>query len=170
MNLDIELSDEEDDSNEFIDFNDIIMNQKIQNDDVDFPIDEIINYRQIDIESEIIVSINLNNINKPFLIILKNLIIWLCKPLKQKEIDLRELEPIVYSSEILSPIEYFTRYFSEEVFIEMATYTNIYAVQQNKSNYIPTTASEMKIFVGIRTMLRILSFPRARMYWNMNLG
>lgn len=37
----------------------------------------------------------------------------MCKPLKEKVINFNELEPIVYPNEILSPIEYFMRYFTE---------------------------------------------------------
>lgn len=80
-------------------------------------------------------------------------------------INLSELEPVVYPNEILSPIEYFMRYFTEEAFTEMAAYTNIYAIQQNTANWIQTTASEMKVFVGINTMMGLLGFPRVRMYW-----
>lgn len=164
MNSDLELSDEEDNvSNELIEFSEMDDNQEVQNDFDDF--DEVSNFELNLNEPEILININLNNINKPFTIILKKSIKWMCKPLKQKVINLRELEPVVYPSEIPSPIEYFMRYFTEEAFTEMATYTNIYAVQQNTSNWINTTASEMKIFVGIHTMMGILSFPRARMYW-----
>lgn len=89
----------------------------------------------------------------------------MCKPSKKKKINLRELKPIAYPCEITSPIVYFMKYFTEEAFNEMAAYTNIYAVRQNTFNWIKTTASEMKVFVRIHTMIGILSFPRTRMYW-----
>lgn len=83
MNSDFELSDEEDNvSNGFIDFDENVMDcLEAQNDD-DILIDEVSNLGQNVIDPEILININLNNMNKPFTIILKQSIRWMCKPLK----------------------------------------------------------------------------------------
>lgn len=67
----------------------------------------------------------------------------------------------ISATEPLSPLEYF--------FEKMATYTNIYAMQNN-INFRATSASEMKICFALHIMIGCLNkFPRIRMYWEKSL-
>lgn len=65
----------------------------------------------------------------------------------------------------LSPIEYFSKYFPEVEFENMAKFTNIYAKQNNFIKYVDTTPSEMKVFVGIHLKIGCLKHTRIRLYW-----
>lgn len=70
----------------------------------------------------------------------------------------------ISSTEPLSPQEYFSRYVPDTMFEEMATYTNIYALQNN-NNFRATSPSEMKICFALHIMIGCLNkFPRIRMY------
>jgi len=66
----------------------------------------------------------------------------------------------------LSPIEYFIKYFPEVKFENMAKFTNIYAKQNNFINYVDTTPSEKKVFVGIHLIIGCLKHTRIRLYWS----
>lgn len=127
-------------------------------DESDILVEQVDDLRPIlnDPDINISVSINLNNIKKSYIIIPKNSIQCMCKPMKQKEIMVGEFDHIVYPSEIPPPIYYFMKYFTDEAFSEMAIYTNIYANQKHTTNWTYTTVSEMKLFVGAHIMMGTL--------------
>lgn len=47
----------------------------------------------------------------------------------------------------------------------MASFTNLFAEQQNTQNWTKTTESGMKVFTGIHLMIGIIRLPRIIMYW-----
>ncbi|KAH7933758.1 hypothetical protein HPB49_016949 [Dermacentor silvarum] len=61
------------------------------------------------------------------------------------------------------PLVYFSQYFSVEIFENLATFTNLYALQGNGE--LVTTKEELQVFFGILMLMGILKFPRVRMYW-----
>lgn len=63
------------------------------------------------------------------------------------------------------PLEYFVRYLPDEVFEDLAEYTNRYHLQKTGS-VLGTTPQEMKVFFGMMMYMAVLKFPRIRMYWN----
>lgn len=69
-----------------------------------------------------------------------------------------------------SPLEYFKKYFDDELFERFATYTNIYAQQQNKFNVKTTNSSEIKILFGLHMLMGYIKLPRVRMYWSPELN
>lgn len=103
--------------------------------------------------------------NLPYSIIPKSSIKWVCRPMKQKELVLKDLENGEVPNEMLPPISYFMKYFTVEAFENMAIYTNIYAEQQNTDKWVPITASELKVFVGSHIIMGNLQFSRVRMNW-----
>lgn len=67
-----------------------------------------------------------------------------------------------------SPLAFFSRYFTDELFEDMTKFTNIYAIQQH-SKFKRTTMGELKNFIGIHIMMGNLHYPRVRFYWDTNL-
>ncbi|XP_065289748.1 piggyBac transposable element-derived protein 3-like [Dermacentor albipictus] len=68
-------------------------------------------------------------------------------------------------SAVIEPCEYFFRYFTEELFEEIARCTNIYALQTSGA-ILGTTPEEIKTFFGMLLIMGTLKFPRIRMYWS----
>lgn len=68
---------------------------------------------------------------------------------------------------IYSPVQYFEKYFTQEVFDLFAFHTNQYFQQQNGAPMnIPCTAAEIKKFFGIHGLMGIFKYPKIRMYWS----
>lgn len=72
--------------------------------------------------------------------------------------------------DLQSPVDFFTKYISDNLFQEMAEMTNLYAVQKGIGRWTPTRLEEIKKFMGIHIVMGNLQFPRARMYWQSNIG
>lgn len=68
-------------------------------------------------------------------------------------------------SAIMEPCEYFFKYFTDELFEEIARCTNIYALQTS-GGILGTTPEEIKTFFGMLMIMGTLKFPRIRMYWS----
>ncbi|XP_039974465.1 uncharacterized protein LOC120784601 isoform X2 [Xiphias gladius] len=58
------------------------------------------------------------------------------------------------------PIDYFSKYFGWDTWVEIATCTNKLSSMSN-----PTTAREVAQFVGIHIAMGTLKFPSPRLYW-----
>jgi len=102
-----------------------------------------------------------------FPFIKKNEIQWTSTPFKNFEIKLRDLEITNHSIDILSPYQYFTKYFNDSFFESMAFHTNLYAVQNNVNNFQPTNAIEKRSLIAIQMMMGVLKYPRQEMYWQL---
>lgn len=92
---------------------------------------------------------------------------WVQMPFKPTKINLRNIEEDILPDELPTPLDYFLEYFGETDFENMAYFTNLYAVQ-NQKKFKPTSVFEIKIFIGIQLMMGSLKFPRVRMYWEQN--
>ncbi|XP_060865565.1 piggyBac transposable element-derived protein 3-like isoform X1 [Metopolophium dirhodum] len=96
----------------------------------------------------------------------KNEIKWSNRPFVSSFLKISPPAPELSTTyRTLSPIEYFSKYFPEEEFENMAKYTNIYAKQNNFINYVDTTPSEMKVFVGIHLKIGCQKPSRIRLCW-----
>lgn len=95
----------------------------------------------------------------------KQSIKWKKQPYQPLAIHLEPLEEHCYPREIPAPLEYFSKYFQESEYQDMADYTNIYAEQNGKLNWIATNPREMKVFLGIHLLMGVFGLPRIRMYW-----
>lgn len=69
-------------------------------------------------------------------------------------------------SDISTPIKYFEKYFTDEVFEKFAFHTNMYVNQNNSTGFRTTNASEMKTLFGLHMLMECLKFSRIRMYWS----
>lgn len=74
--------------------------------------------------------------------------------------------PDLEEPELLSPVHYFKRYVPDELFSTMETNTNIYALQQGRSSFKQTTASEIEVLFALHILAGTLKFPRIHMYWD----
>lgn len=72
---------------------------------------------------------------------------------------------------VLDPMQYFSKYITDEIFEQMAECTNIYALQQGLTRFKPTNVIEIETLFGLHIMIGCLNkFPRIRMYWSSVLG
>ncbi|CAI6343484.1 unnamed protein product [Macrosiphum euphorbiae] len=96
----------------------------------------------------------------------KNEIKWSNRPFVSNFLKISQPAPELSTTyKTLLPIEYFSKYFPEEEFENMAKYTNIYAKQNNFIKYVDTTPSEMKVFVGIHLKIGCQKPSRIRSCW-----
>ena len=70
-----------------------------------------------------------------------------------------------------SILDFFARFFTEEVWTFLVTETNRYAdnnriVSPSSRAWSPVSVEEMKAFVGILILIGILKLPRLEMYWS----
>lgn len=75
--------------------------------------------------------------------------------------------------EVQYPIDYFNKYITSELFEDIVKFTNIYALQQGKSQieFKPTNKAEIETLFGLHIIIGCLNkFPRLRMYWNATLS
>lgn len=79
-------------------------------------------------------------------------------------------EPDIEDSSIQMPIQYFKRYFTDDIFDKFALYTNMYALQKNISNFKYSDTSEIQSLFGLHIMIGCLKFPRVHLYWDKALG
>lgn len=71
-------------------------------------------------------------------------------------------------TELRSPLYFFQKYYTEDLFDTMVQHTNLYAVQQH-ARFVPTNRNEIKTFVGIHILMGNLNYPRLRCYWENKL-
>ncbi|CAI6355190.1 unnamed protein product [Macrosiphum euphorbiae] len=101
----------------------------------------------------------------PLTITSKRNIKWAQKPFNQPTIKLDDLEQNNNILELKSPLQYFSEYFDDDVFENMAYHTNLYAVQKGVTRFKPTDMYEMKRLIGIHIIMGNLKYPRVRLYW-----
>lgn len=75
-----------------------------------------------------------------------------------------EHTPIIISS----PIEHFSKVFTEDVWELMVSQTNLYSCQQT-GNPISVNLSEMKGFIGALILMGIVDMPSYTDYWSLDL-
>jgi len=95
----------------------------------------------------------------------KRSIKWKKQPFVPSKFSLEVLEKRHFPEEIPTPLDYFMKYFPDNEYEEMATYTNTYAQHNGKLIWIETNSREMKIFVGVHLLMMVFGVPRIRMYW-----
>lgn len=91
--------------------------------------------------------------------------IWKKAPYIDKPHDYDHSTP---APELRSPTEYFSDYFDDDFYENMALCTNLYYLRKT-GKVLNTTKQEIKKFVGIHLIMGILSYPRLAMYWRHNI-
>ncbi|KAL2085795.1 hypothetical protein ACEWY4_019115 [Coilia grayii] len=70
---------------------------------------------------------------------------------------------------VCEPIQYFERLLGRDVFEDVATQTNLYAVQVDPSKPLNVSVDEIQQFFGISLYMSAYGFPYTRMYWATNI-
>lgn len=79
--------------------------------------------------------------------------------------DARFTGPVITTNEeVKSPVGYFTKYFTKDIFELISAQTNLYSVQKSGTS-VKCTCSEIRKLFGAHIIMGTLSFPRLRMYW-----
>lgn len=68
---------------------------------------------------------------------------------------------------LLSPVEYFSGYISEEIWNALTLETQKKHMSET-GNPLALTVEEMKAFIGITFVMSVLKYPRQHMYWQQN--
>ena len=63
-----------------------------------------------------------------------------------------------------TPLKYFEKYFTDELYKKFAYHTNLYANQKHVNGFKPTNESEIRILFGLHMLMGCLKFSRIRMY------
>lgn len=134
-------------------------------DDNCFPIDE---FDQLlndfdDLSSDILPDIE--EVEPDFINTNKRDIHWVQKPFEPPTINLEDIES-EYIDTLKTPIQYFSEYFGDDIFVKIAFNTNLYATQKNLgSKFKLTDEHEIKTLIGIHMLMGCLKYSRVRMYW-----
>lgn len=70
-------------------------------------------------------------------------------------------------SDELQPIQYFKKYFTEDMISKIVEQTNVYAAQSG-SNFL-TDSTEIEQYIGILLKMGLVKMPRYTMYWSKEL-
>jgi len=60
---------------------------------------------------------------------------------------------------------FFLHYFENDFYEIVAFNTNLYTVQNSKTNFKPTNKHEIQTLIAIHLIMGCLKSPRIRMYW-----
>ena len=75
------------------------------------------------------------------------------------------------SQTILSPADYFRKFFDEDIMSHIVYHSNLYAIQSNPpSNPLLLSDLEFKQFLGTVLKMSVISMPCSRLYWSTQLG
>lgn len=69
------------------------------------------------------------------------------------------------SYECKTPFEFFMKIFPEKLFMKIAMESNIYAANNNRSNF-KLTVNELKTYLGLNIAMTYLRYPQLRIYWS----
>ncbi|XP_034066448.1 piggyBac transposable element-derived protein 2-like [Gymnodraco acuticeps] len=77
-----------------------------------------------------------------------------------------EWQGVSRSDEILSPLQYFQQFFSEDILESIVQQSNLYAMQNNPNKPLNLTTKELEQFLGTVVYMSLFGLPRTRMFWN----
>jgi hypothetical protein len=86
---------------------------------------------------------------------------WCIQSFKSKTFS----EKVLNTSSVGTPMEYFKKYFPEELYKLAASCTNEYYME-NTGKMLKTSSIEIKKNFGIHVIIGCIKFPRLRMYWS----
>ncbi|XP_070819483.1 piggyBac transposable element-derived protein 2-like [Chaetodon trifascialis] len=70
------------------------------------------------------------------------------------------------ADDIMSPLQYFREFFSEEILHVIVDESNIYAIQCDPNKPLNLTTSELEQFLGTVVYMSLFGLPATRMFWN----
>lgn len=69
-----------------------------------------------------------------------------------------------------SPLLYFKEYITDEICENLATNTNIYALQSSITKFKPSNRQEIQTLIVLHLIMGSLKYPRVRLYWDSALS
>lgn len=79
---------------------------------------------------------------------------------------IEESPPIHATETTTSPLDYFYKFFSEDIIEYITEQTNLYSVQNDLTKCINVTTSEMRDFLAVTILMGIIKMPSYRDYWS----
>ncbi|XP_051971544.1 piggyBac transposable element-derived protein 2-like [Xyrauchen texanus] len=70
------------------------------------------------------------------------------------------------SDDIMSPLQYFKQFFSEDILEVIVEQSNLYGIQRDANNLLNLTIKELEQFLGIVVYMSLFGLPGTRMFWN----
>ncbi|XP_048048348.1 piggyBac transposable element-derived protein 3-like [Megalobrama amblycephala] len=70
------------------------------------------------------------------------------------------------SDDIMSPLQYFKQFFSEDILEVIVEQSNLYAIQCDANKPLNLTIKELEQFLGIVVYMSLFGLPGTRMFWN----
>ncbi|XP_058880827.1 piggyBac transposable element-derived protein 3-like [Acipenser ruthenus] len=70
------------------------------------------------------------------------------------------------SDDIMSPLQYFKQFFSEDILEVIIGQSNLYAIQCNANKPLNLTTKELEQFLGIVVYMSLFGLPCTHMFWN----
>ncbi|XP_033911326.3 piggyBac transposable element-derived protein 2-like [Acipenser ruthenus] len=70
------------------------------------------------------------------------------------------------SDDIMSPLQYFKQFFSEDILEVIVGQSNLYAIQCNANKPLNLTTKELEQSLGIVVYMSLFGLPCTRMFWN----
>lgn len=71
---------------------------------------------------------------------------------------------------VKTPLQYFKTYFSDQLFEQFVSYTNLYAEQNNRVSFKPTNTAEIRSLFGLHMLMGYIKLPRVKMYWSAEMN
>ncbi|KAE9525422.1 hypothetical protein AGLY_014222 [Aphis glycines] len=71
---------------------------------------------------------------------------------------------------LISPLDFFSFFFDDELLDSIVEQSLLYSVQQNINNTFRFTKNELKKYLGIVALMSLVHLPNTRSYWNCVLG
>lgn len=69
-------------------------------------------------------------------------------------------------NDIMSPLEYFRHFFSEDILQDIVWQSNLYAIQCDPNKPLKLSTQELEQFLGIVVYMSLFGLPGTRMFWN----
>lgn len=66
----------------------------------------------------------------------------------------------------LSPLQYFRKFFSEDILEVIVEESNLYAIQWDPNNPLNLTTNELEQFLGTVVYMSLFGLPATSMFWN----
>ncbi|XP_066999020.2 piggyBac transposable element-derived protein 3 isoform X5 [Anabrus simplex] len=90
--------------------------------------------------------------------------VWKAKPFPEIAVSPLSQQQLQNSSVVGTPLDYYERYLTNQLFDSDAHYTNCYCLAK-MGKELCTSAVEIKTFCGMHLIMGCIPYPRIHMYW-----
>lgn len=72
------------------------------------------------------------------------------------------------TNEVDTPVDYFRKFFDDNIVKIIVEQSNLYAIQKNPNRPLNLTSKELEQYIGVCIGMSVYDLPRSRMYWAQN--